>query len=1130
MSGFDEATQQQIEAANPRASTWLSANAGSGKTRVLTDRVALLLLGDVPPQNILCLTYTKAAASEMQNRLFKRLGEWAMLEDVDLRTALGKLGVPVALDAETLSKARRLFAGAIETPGGLKIQTIHSFCAGILRRFPLEASVSPGFSEMDDQAAARLQVQVLDHVAAQEPELFAEMAALVSDADMTGLAAQLSSSREQFKEPPDWSRTLRTVGLPEGFSPESTLAEIAAALEDPAMEQVADLLSAQSKTMQEFAIELRNLRATGLDAEAFTLLVKRFLYASGDNMNQPKPSVLTKNARRDLGPLEEDVDALAETVAAAKQAFMAHDVALKSHILHRFAAAFLPEYARQKDLGGWLDFDDQIQKAEALLAREGVAEWVLYKLDGGIDHILVDEAQDTSPLQWRVIEHLTREFTAGTGVSEAGERSIFVVGDLKQSIYSFQGADPTGFINMRQAFAEKLTHIDLTLQQLELKYSFRSSGEILSTVDVTFGADNTHGMGGAVSHLAFKTGLPGRVDLWPVIEPKPKPEKREWYDPVDMVSDEHHVVELAQHVARQAREMVNSGFLWEEHDGGFHPRAIHAGDILILVQGRGGGSNVSLFQEIIAACKGQGLDVAGADVLKLGEELAVRDILSVLAFLSMPEDDLALAEALRSPLFGWSEAALYELATERAEKEYLWAALRRRQKEFPEAYAILRDLRDVADYLRPYDLIERLLTRHDGRRRLMARLGEEASDGVDALLTQALAFEQAEATSLTGFLARMEGAEVDVKRRAEGRGRKLRVMTVHGSKGLESPIVILPDCGNRRQSREFRGDLLPTDGAPLWNVAKAQSPEPVNALRQAAIDKRAEESQRLLYVAMTRAEQWLIVAAAGDLGKAGDSWYEQVRAGLEEAGAGAQDFPAGQGLRLQAAAWDSACRPDGMDGESQQTAVLPVWANNMAAPPIRVEGTLSPSDLGGAKIVFGDSEGLSEEEAKLHGTRIHLLLEQLPNFAAGSWPDAVKSILGPDVLEAETTGLLEEAGHILENEALEFLFSEDTLAEVDISASLSELAGRRVHGAIDRLVIRPDSVLAVDFKTNAKEPVTASETPEGLLRQMGAYAAALKQVFPGRRVECAILWTRSGRLMPLPDEMLHAAVSRAALP
>ncbi|MFD0982281.1 double-strand break repair helicase AddA [Tropicimonas aquimaris] len=1127
---FDEATRHQITAADPRASTWLSANAGSGKTRVLTDRVARLLLDDVPPQNILCLTYTKAAASEMQNRLFRRLGEWSMREDDELREALAQLGVARALDADTLARARRLFARAIETPGGLKIQTIHSFCAGLLRRFPLEAGVSPGFTELDEDATARLQTEVLDTVALRAPEAFAEMAALIGDSDLTGLASEISAHRTLFPAAPSRDAVLALYDLPPGFDAPAAFAALDVTCSGLALDAIADTLGGQSATMVTLAGHLRQVITNGIDPASFDTLCRACLYASGENIHRPKPSALTKKAREALGALADDFDTLSEEVAETRQRLMAIEAGRRTLALHRFAAAFLPEYARRKEEGGWLDFDDQIERAERLLAQPGIAEWVLYKLDGGIDHVLVDEAQDTSPLQWRVIEHLTREFTSGAGRSDVGERSIFVVGDLKQSIYSFQGADPAGFIRMRQTFAERLDAIDLRLQQLELKYSFRSSGEILGAVDCTFGQGDLRGMGDAVSHIAFKGQMPGRVDLWPLVEPSEKPESGDWFDPVDRRSDEHHTMRLARQVADQIREMVDTGFLWEERDSGFAERPIGAGDVLVLVQSRG-----PLFHEIIRACKTAGLEVAGADVLKLGEELAVRDIRATLSFLATPEDDLSLAAALRSPLFGWTEADLYDLAAGRAQGELLWRALRNRAAQFPETVAMLWDLLGQLDYLRPYDLIERLLIRHDGRRRLVARLGEEASDGIDSLLAQALDLEQSGPLSLTGFLARMEGAEVKVKRRAEGRSSKVRVMTVHGAKGLESPIVILPDTGNRRTPRMYKGRLLSgPEGVPLWSMSQGNGPGTLSELKQAAVTRQLEESQRLLYVAMTRAEQWLIVAAAGDLGKAGDSWYEQVQTGLEARRAVAHDFAEGPGLRLESSHWSAGKRPAPEAQAIAATPSLPDWLEQPAEAADRPPATLSPSDLGEAKVMPGEPRaeggGLDTETAMLRGTRIHLLLEHLAPCPPADRPALASALLGPEVSDPEHSELLRESLRILEEPDLEFLFAPGTLAEVPLSASLPELGGRRIHGTIDRLVIGAGHVLAVDFKTNALVPDVAEQTPLGLLRQMGCYAFGLKQVFPEHEIRTAILWTRSARLVHLPAALVHEAVSGVPLP
>ena len=550
------------------------------------------------------------------------------------------------------------------------------------------------------------------------------------------------------------------------------------------------------------------------------------------------------------------------------------------------------------------------------------------------------------------------------------------------------------------------------------------------------------------------------------------------------------------------------------------PRPVTAGDILILVQRRS-----ALFHEIIRCCKADGLEVAGADVLKLTEELAVKDITALLAFLDTPEDSLSLAAVLRSPLCGWSEAELYGLATGRT-RTHLWAELRDRAADFPQTHAMLSDLRDAADYLRPFELIDRVLSRHHGRRRLIARLGAEAADAIDALLARALAYERAEIPSLTGFLALQESQQAQVKRQAEGRGTKLRVMTVHGAKGLESPIVILPDTAEQRKLRRFEDRLVPgEDGPPLWTMPKGEAPAILEARREAAIARRVAEARRLLYVAMTRAEQWLIVAGAGDLGKAGDTWYEQVAEGLRGTGAVADERHGTGGLILQASHWpaESAARAGDGAGESAAPA-LPAWVAERAPADRRPAATLAPSDLGGAKALPGEA-GLPEAEAMARGTRLHLLLEHLPAVAQEERAERAPALLAPHACDA---GEVAEACAVLDTAELAPLFAPEALAEVPVTAALPELGGQRLHGTIDRLLVGDDAVLAVDFKTNAIVPDRPEDVPEGLLRQMGAYAAALAQVWPERRIETALLWTRTATLMPLPPAVTTAALARAA--
>ncbi|MCP4817790.1 MAG: double-strand break repair helicase AddA, partial [Shimia sp.] len=760
------------------------------------------------------------------------------------------------------------------------------------------------------------------------------------------------------------------------------------------------------------------------------------------------------------------------------------------------------------------DFDDVIVPASALLFDPAVAEWGLYRPDGGIDHILVDEAQDTSPSQWQVIERLAQEFTSGTGARADITRTIFVVGDKKQSIYSFQGADPAEFDRMRDEFATRLQASDHALQDLSLEYSFRSSPAVLNLVDETLNNHASSGFPEGNRHIAFHDQMPGRVDLWPVVDPTPKPDKDDWFDPVDRIADTHHMKILATRVAREIRRMIDTGATIatsKGDDGFFAQRPVREGDFLILVQRRS-----DLFHEIIRACKIEGLAIAGADRLKVGAEMAVRDLGALLSFLATSEDDLSLATILRSPLFGWSEQALFDLAHRRIPKQHLWEALRKRRDEFPDTLAMLDDLRKQADFLRPYDLIERVLTRHQGRRKLLSRLGGEAEDGINALLSQALSYEKSAVPSLTGFLQWMETDDLEIKRQMDSASNRIRVMTVHGSKGLEAPIVIMPDTGRRITKTDAA--IVNVDDTAIWNAAKDVSPNRLNSARDAMAEKLEAERLRLLYVAMTRAEKWLIVAAAGELGKDGKSWYDTIGAAMQRSGAAIHKLPGGEGLRIDHGDWSGTVEQPKSAGTAE-TPPLPDYLSSEAPEAAAKLKPLSPSDLGGAKALPGDA-GLDEDAAMRRGSQIHLLLEHLPDHAPDTWPNVAEALLQGDLepeAETEFNSLLNEATNTLQTPDLSWLFDPTALAEVPLTA---DLGAHKMHGIIDRLIVTKDRVIAVDFKTNATVPSATNGTPDGLLRQMGAYAHALAQIYPNREIQTGILWTRTASFMPLPHDLV----------
>ncbi|MFK7939572.1 MAG: double-strand break repair helicase AddA [Roseovarius sp.] len=1117
MTQQNEATQVQVTAARPDRSTWLSANAGSGKTRVLTDRVARLLLDKVNPQNILCLTYTKAAASEMQNRLFKRLGKWAMLAEDPLREELRELGVEGPIPSDDLRLARRLFASAIETPGGLKIQTIHSFCSSLLRRFPMEAGVTPQFKEMEERDAAHLRSEITEEIAnGPNANLLYDVARNYSDGSFEDLTAEIVRRRAQFETP------LSNAFLQAHFGqdPDLTDADVAGRVflgsEQALIDSLVPALLASGPNDQKAGKKLKSLR--GLDAGALPLLESEFLF--GKSAASPFGAKIGKfptKACKDIVPhLIPELEQLMARVEAARDIRLVVGAIAKTRALHRFANVFLPMYETAKLNRGLLDFDDLIQRARDLLTDRDLADWVLFRIDGGIDHILVDEAQDTSPVQWQVIERLAKEFTSGEGARADVMRTIFVVGDKKQSIYSFQGADPREFDRMREEFSDRLATGNNPLQTMEMGFSFRSSRAILDLVDATFSKAEQSGFSSNHAHKAFKADMPGRVDLWPVIPKSDKEEKPEWYTPVDVKATNDPAVILARQIARTIKTLIDQQHpipQEPEKGGPYLNRAVGPGDFLILVQRRN-----DLFHEIIRECKALKLPIAGADRLKVASELAVRDLAAMLTFLATPEDSLSLAVALKSPLLGWTEAQLYELSQGRKEK-YLWAELRNRSSDFPDTVAILQDLRDQADFLRPYDLIERILTRHDGRRNILGRLGVEAEDGIDALLAQAMAYERNAVDSLTGFLVWLESDELEIKRQMDSAGDRIRVMTVHGSKGLEAPVVILPDTGQRNLTIRDQIILAPDD-TPLWRTSADTSPGAITAAVDAIKDAERAERDRLLYVAMTRAEKWLIVAAAGDLGKNGDSWYDKVKAGMTAAGARTHAFEGGEGLRFEHGDWAANAHISSQD-VPDETPQLPGFFTQDAPEIAHTFTTLRPSDLGKAKALPGE-DGRDEEAAMRRGSLIHRLLEVLPETPPETWPAIASRLAGS---EPEAVDVLGEVTAVLASSALQPLFGPDNLREVRVTATLDQLGGHRVHGIIDLLLVDQNKVLAIDFKSNAMVPSSAQTCPEGLLQQMGAYALALSQVYPDRQIETALLWTRTAELMVLPHDLVTDAVA-----
>jgi len=1133
MSGADAATRAQIAATAPGASVWVAANAGSGKTSVLAKRVARLLLGRCPPERILCLTYTRAAAAEMQTRLVGLLGGWALAPDDALRAELEALGEAGPFGAARLAEARRLFAAALETPGGLKIQTLHAFCAALLRRFPLEAGAPPDFRELDDRAEAQIRAALRDAMAlaaeAGEDAAFDRLAARVTDGGLDAL-------------------TRRIGGLPEAFAadPGTVLtapgdAEFAAMLpEARALRALAAALRAGGKTDVEAAGELEAAAAalTAGDAEVAAAGIEAVgLTRAGVRRSTAKfPSKAAKAA--DPG-CEAATEALLDRAEALREARLRRAALAASEDLHAFARPLLAGLEREAARRGALSFDELVRRAAALLDVEGMPSFALYRTDGGLDHILVDEAQDTSPRQWRIVRALADEFLAGgAGAKAGGPRTLFAVGDEKQSIYSFQGAAPEAFGAMRDHFGAASGG---AVEARTLEWSFRSAPAVLRAVDAVFAEDATglSADGTPPAHRAFHAAAPGRVELWPLFGKAEAGAAPEWWEPVDMPAATAPDARLAEALADRVAGLIQEGAPMPRR--GEAARPMRPGDVLFLLRSRG-----RIAGGLVAALKARGVPVAGADRLSLSDSLAAGDLLALLRVALDPGDDLALAEVLRSPLGGISEEALFELAHGR--RGPLLGRVRARWEADAAPRALVEDVLRRADFDRPFELMQRALVRHGGRAALTARLAPEEADAIDELLAQALAYERAEVPTLPGFLAWMEAGEGSIKREMEQGGDAVRVMTVHGAKGLEAPFVILADAGPARIHSPSPVQVV--GGVALWaGTGRAQDcPEPLRGAMEAAKRREAEERRRLLYVAMTRAESRLLVAGCGDETKPAydGCWHHAVAEGLRRAGAEEAECPCGLApgkldpgdlaapmLRLDDGWPERAETGAGAPSEAPASHPLPDPARRPPAGPeptkriaaSAFEADRRPPEATEAPPDEAPAVPLGRAAARARGDAIHHALDRLAEGAARGPLLAEMAAVAPGLPAAALEAGLLEAERALAPPGLADWLGppEETLVEATLSAEIAP--GRRLSGRVDRVWIPADPAAPIrllDWKTGA----APERAPEGYLRQLAAYRAAIGLIHPGRRIEAALVWTAVPRLEAAPEAALDAALAR----
>lgn len=1128
MSRF-QLTGDQARATTPDSHIWVDASAGTGKTHVLAARVLRLMAQGAHPGSILCLTYTKAAAGEMTNRILGHLGRWATAHEEGLLAELAVLmGGRSTVTADVAQRARRLFLDVLDLPMGLNVQTLHAFSQSLLGRFPIEARTAPGFETIDSRTAEELLGASRDDLlaaavtGANAPLSAAtqSLARLLADASFNDALKALRAAGNQLLALPQTRTALQTL-IEEALEltpGETQPAVLERACTDPQFDAaglravlaaINDHGTATEKTGKGATLATWLAAQPAQRAATFTQYAQLFLTLSGEIRSK----LMTKGPEKAM-PNGLDIMAQeAQRVLTIQEQCTLITLAQTTADALLFGQHLMGRYNTKKDNAAKLDFDDLIHRTQALLAGADIPTWVMYKLDTQIDHILIDEAQDNSDVQWRIISALTQDFFSLARPER--QRSIFAVGDMKQSIYGFQGAKPKLFDDTRYAVKQTATSAGQRFEDVPLDQSFRSVQAVLDVVDTVFQTGGTNALDAArapMKHSSFRKGIGGQVDLWPIQGPgKQADEDDGWRLPLFERTQTKADRLLAQRIADDIEQRIEAR---EVLPGRSDP--LGAGDFLILVRRRG-----DFMGHMARALKRRSIALAGIDRFDLKSPLVIRDLINMARFAAMPRDDYTLACVLKGPFCGVSEDALMQLCTQR--DGALWDHIRADLNMPKAALDTLRAVLARADYMPPFDFFSQLLLQ-GGRKALLERLGQEADDAVDVFLEQCLVYERAHVPSLDGFLHWFEQSDVEVQRDAEAAGDKVRIMTIHGAKGLQAPVVYLPDLVGLPKAKYSFMDIEHEAGGkrrniPIFRRSSSNDVGKVGAATEARKDADYAEYMRLLYVAMTRAEDHLICcgfAAAdpkdGERPQRSDrrkDAYDLVSDAFDrletiEDVADTKRYSCGQTAALPT--------PSSSAASTVATVPHPAWLNVPAPQEASPPRPLQPSDAGLTAPKLFELDAADDLSPARRGTLIHTLLEHLPDVPASERADAAQRYIqqsAPGISAALEAALIRQSQETLALPALAAVFGPDSRTEVPLVARLGDFV---VSGQIDRLAIQEEEVLFVDYKTTASPPTAAQSIAPAYLRQMALYHASLAQMFPGKTIKGALVWTVSGQV------------------
>ncbi|MFO7592745.1 MAG: UvrD-helicase domain-containing protein [Pseudomonadota bacterium] len=1121
---------------SPQLNATVMASAGTGKTYLLINRLVRLLLSGAKPDAILAITFTRKAAAEMQSRLSERLLSLASVSDAELTRCLEDMDV--SPDKTTLANARQLFETLLQNRYQVRTTTFHAFCQEILRRFPFEADVPPGF-ELLESGGEQLQGahDALLTEAGNRPE--GDLAsALQHLLDYCGSLHNLQRALDSFiAHRGDWWAYTETAHDPVRFASERLQQQLGINPEEDPLESFFN--QSRMETLAEFADLLRKHPTKGnntaLDsiatarlpdlsvAQRFEACRDAFLTKQG----APRARKASQTQAKKMGVDGEERfltlhAELSQAILDTLERLTAHRTWHACIAWYVAGARLLHHYQTFKREQRVLDFNDLEWRTYRLLNHSENALWVQYKLDQRINHLLVDEFQDTNPTQWRLLLPLLQEMAATQGDSL---RSVFLVGDSKQSIYRFRRAEPRLFHAAHSWLDE---HLDA--RAFPLHISWRSASAIMQCVNRVFG--NGGPLDGQLRdfcpHDTHHRKLWGEVRLLPLIEVQEAaqdeteegvvlPLRNPLEQPREIAPDDRYRREGRQ-IADAISRLIESGSVIGDAE---NAKPIAYGDIMILVRNR---THISYYEQALRDAR---IPYIGAERGTLLQSLEVSDMVALLEVLHTPYNNLSLATVLRSPLFACTDEDLMRLAQAGSGDWYrrlqAVAATMNAGDTLAIAATTLQRWRTLTGHIPIHDLLDRIFNEGNVLERYQAALPSHLANSAVANLTRflelALEVDSGRYPSLGHFLARLEGMressdEAPDEAPVSGTNSRVRLLTIHASKGLEAPVVILADTAqNSGGDKAYRTllDWPPESPRPesfLLVGKQEQQPGMVRNRLEQEQQEQQRESANLLYVALTRARQLLFISGVSPTRGDNLGWYGVLRQALDPEEKTVADEPC-----ILTTGVPSEYKGPRATGKR----VVEAPCDPRLSRPLQVvtdHHEIAPSFQEAAY----QSAGISgEEDGRIRGIVIHRLLQVLSEEKASLWPQLIRHIAGEFGLEAGDPQFLQwvnECRRLLQDPQFHEFFAlqngVESLNEVPIIYRFDK---QTVHGIIDRLLLKGDEIWFIDYKTHRHAGTdNCAGLADNYRQQMGYYARGVRQLWPGKRVRGFLLFTTPGLL------------------